>query len=216
MAPEEQVGVQPALEHREPKLLEPSRLGLRERLCRELGERLAAPELESRAKAGRRILGTAGIERGASVSDEPLEATEVELVRVELERIAGRARVQRAGREHLAQPGHVDLHHLVRRLRHVLAPEIVDDRVDRQRPVSVHEEQCEECLLLPTTQLHLAIPVTHFERSEDSKVHRRLGADRNTEKDAVYRRITARQPRASRPDVSFVAHLVPDSKRRRS
>ena len=76
--------------------------------------------------------------------------------------------------QHLTQVRDVDLHHLLRRLGHVLAPELVDDALDRERPVGVDEEERQEGALLAAPQPHLAIPVAHLERAEDAKVHRRL------------------------------------------
>ena len=62
---------------RQPQLVEPRDLGLRERLVGELGQRLAAPERERLAGAGapgRRIA-------RARLVDEPPRAREVELLR---------------------------------------------------------------------------------------------------------------------------------------
>ena len=53
VAAERQVGVDPILERREPQLLEPSDLAVRERLAAKLGERLPVPERERVAQQGR-------------------------------------------------------------------------------------------------------------------------------------------------------------------
>src|SRR5262249_5960530 len=102
VAPELQIGFDPLFKRMHPELLEPGRLGRRERLRRELGERRAAPQLERRAEALRGLLGATGVEARARRRRDALEAVQVELVRLHLQRVAGRPRVQDAGLERLA------------------------------------------------------------------------------------------------------------------
>jgi hypothetical protein len=99
---------------------------------------------------------------------------EIEPLLLEDERISRRARAQDPCRQDLAQPRDVDLHHLLRRLRHVLAPEVVDDPVGRERAVRVHEQQRQERTRLASSQQHLPIAVADLERSEDAEVHASL------------------------------------------
>jgi hypothetical protein len=61
------------------------------------------------------------------------------------------------------------MHDLLRRLRHVLAPEVVDDPVGRERAVRVHEQQRQERTRLASSQQHLPIAVADVERSEDAE-----------------------------------------------
>src|SRR5438093_2112301 len=206
--PEQKVGFEPALKRVDPKLLEPRSLRRCERLRRELRGRRPTPQLERCAKAGGCLLRSTGFETGPSLRNEALEAVQVELVRLELEGISGRARVQQPRRQHLSQLRDVDLHHLLRALRHVLAPQLVNDAIDRQRPVGVDEEERQQRPLFAAAQTQLATAVANLERSEDSKVHKRLAAERTTASGLVYRRITRELPAASRHRVSCVAHLV--------
>ena len=113
--------------------------------------------------------------------------------------------MQRPRRQHLSQLRDVDLHHLLRALGHVLAPELVDDPVDRQRAIGVDEQEREQRALLAAAQPDLALPVAHLERSEDPKVHH---APRRATVPRRRRRFTGRLPpssRRSRLRVSFAA-----------
>ncbi len=128
VAAEGEVGVDPLLEHDRAELLEPRDLVLRERLVQEVGERGAAPERESVAERALGELGAAGVQCGAAVIAQPLEAVDVDPVALELERIAGRAR--RDDRpERLAELRHVHLHGVRGRLRRLARPQILDQSV---------------------------------------------------------------------------------------
>jgi hypothetical protein len=120
----------------------------------------------------------------ARLGCEPLEAVEVDVVRLELKRVAGRTRVQHSRGQDLPQLRDVDLHHLLSAVRHVLAPELVDDAVDRERAVGVDEQEGQERPLLSAPQPDFALRLAHLQRSEDPKVH--LPASRVT----VTRRFT--------------------------
>ena len=131
--PERQVGLDPPLERGEAQLLEARALVPCERL-RELGQRGPAPERERVAQQLARLLGHRPCASAcASVGDRALEAGEVELVVADLEQVAGSTRVEPRLRQRLAQLRDVDLHHLLRRVRHVLAPEGVDDAARGRR-----------------------------------------------------------------------------------
>src|SRR5262245_43264326 len=193
--PEAEVRLEPPLERAHPELLEPRALRLRERLRCELGERGAAPELERGPVACRRLLRAAGVEARARLGREPLEAVQVELVRLELEGVPGRSRVQHPGRDHLPQLRAVDLHHLRGAVGHVLAPQLADDAVDRELAAGVHEQEREERPLLPAPQPDVALPLAQLQRTEDPKVHVApcLAGDRTTVPEAIYPRITGAQ-----------------------
>ena len=107
-----QVGLDPLLERRQPQLLEPAALDPRERLLAELRQRRAAPQRQRLAQQPRRTLGV-GVAR---LGDEPLEARQVDQLRLDLR--AGSpaaASCSASGRQHLPQPRDVHLHGLDRR-----------------------------------------------------------------------------------------------------
>ena len=73
MAAERELGFVAELERLQTLLLEPSRLGLGDRLAGEIRERLAAPETERRAEVLRRVGRLSRGERRAGPVDEALE-----------------------------------------------------------------------------------------------------------------------------------------------
>ena len=83
-----EVGVDALLERRESRLLEPADLVAGERLEREVLERRPAPERERRAQ----LLGALARLGAASLRGEPLEARQVESLRVDAQDVAGRLR----------------------------------------------------------------------------------------------------------------------------
>lgn len=100
-----QVGVDPLLQRREPQLLEPCDLRLRERLVGEVSEWWPAPQAERFAQLPRRPLRIGAPRPG----DELLEAGKVELGRVEQQDVTGRTGEQPVLADLLAQSGDVGL-----------------------------------------------------------------------------------------------------------
>src|SRR6185437_16779427 len=96
---ERELGLRPLLDERQPQLVQPRDLALRERLVRELGERLAAPERERLAVEP---CAPRGIARTRLV-DEPARTREVELAGLEPHGVARRARLDRLRAEHLPE-----------------------------------------------------------------------------------------------------------------
>ena len=143
MAPEREVGLDPLLERHGAQLLEPSDLGLRERLVEEVGERRPAPERERLAE---RALGGSGIpalERRPSVLREAGEAVEVDALGCELELVARRARRDH-GPERLAELRDVDLDRVRGGLGRVAGPERLDEPVDGDDAARFEREHGEE------------------------------------------------------------------------
>ncbi len=117
MAPRREVRLDPRLEAGEPKLLQAADLGLREGLVGELGQRLAAPERKRLALLAR--------------GGQPLESGEVELVLLDAQQVARRARLDTLLAERLAELGDVDLERLPPALRCLLVPECIDQAIGR-------------------------------------------------------------------------------------
>jgi hypothetical protein len=173
VTPQPKVRFDPALERADPELLQPGPLGLCERFRCELGERRPAPQRQRLAESVGRLPGAPCVQCRPRRRHGGLESVEIELLPLEHDRISRRPRVERSRGQHLTQVRDVDLHHLLRRLGHVLAPELVDDALDRERPVGVDEKERQEGALLAAPQPHLALSVANLERSKDSKVHPR-------------------------------------------
>ena len=86
-----EVGIDAVLRAREPELLEPGDLGLRERLVEEVGERSPAPEAERAVQGGSGALGIAGGELLPSPRGEAVELRQVQpAAGLEREHVSGR------------------------------------------------------------------------------------------------------------------------------
>ena len=114
----------------------------------------AGPRQSSSASAERRggLVGSTRAQCLAAAGVQLLEAAKVEGVSVELDQVAGRARAQQLVRQLLAQLGDEDLHHLLSAVRHLVAPEVVDEPIHRHDPVGVQQQQREQGLLLAARQ----------------------------------------------------------------
>ena len=134
--PEREVGLDPLLERGEPSVLEPRPRVSREGLGLELGERCAAPELERLGKALSRGLRVAGDQELAPLSDEALEAIEIELALFDAQRVARRLREQPICPERFSQLRDVALEGFRRGFRRLLAPEVLGQPADRNNPVT--------------------------------------------------------------------------------
>ena len=123
VAAEQVLELETALDRCESLLLQAGCLDRRKGRVTEIGERVAAPEVErlaERRDGGCRLLGSGSL-------DEVLEARDVQLVRIEVEGVAGGVRHDSPGPDCLAEPVHADLQRVRRRLGRSLAPESVDE-----------------------------------------------------------------------------------------
>ena len=138
VAAERQLGVDPLLDGREPELLEPLRLDLREPLELEIPERPSVPEGFRGAQGLRRGSGIAGRERLPPVRGEPLEALEVELSRLDPQQVAARAGgetrlVTGCRAEDLAEPRDVVPQRVVGGVDALIREQLADQPLARRR-----------------------------------------------------------------------------------
>ncbi len=123
----------------------------RERLVRHVGERVTAPQGERLA--------------GARLLEQPLEAHRVDILARHLQLIAAATRDDAAvAVEHPPQVRHVELHHLRRARRRLLAPQPLRQAVRRHRPPHLEREHRENRPLLAGAQLDGPIPEANLER----------------------------------------------------
>ena len=118
MPSELEIRFAPPLQGREAQLLQTRDLCPREPVIGEVGERRPAPERE---RLPQRL--------GAALRDERLEALEIELSLLDAEQVAARLRRDPLTTERFAQPGHVDLEGLLRRLWRRLLPECINEAI---------------------------------------------------------------------------------------
>jgi len=97
-----QVRLDAVLETGQAQFVEVIALGLREGFD-ELCERLAAPQRERVAQVRGGGSSLARLERRAADAAQPVEAHDVDLLRVDLDEVPGRARDEHVGRQELAQ-----------------------------------------------------------------------------------------------------------------
>ncbi len=172
-AAEREVGLDPVLERRQPLLLEPRDLRLRERLVGQVGQRRAAPHRKGLPQPfgrGRRV---AGVERGAAAGSQRLEAVRVELAGRHPQHIAARLRSQgrRPVAERPANLQHGVLQRLGRGRRRRPAPERVDQPLGRDDLVAVDQQQREQRALPPAGERERRGSVAQLQRTEDPVVH---------------------------------------------
>ena len=136
VAAEREVGLDPLLERREPQVLQPPRLDAARTAPAELGQRRPAPE----ASASRSRLRRLGRIR-RRVRPRPAARTAAGRPPPARPRAGTRAAASTStpGRQQLPQPRHVDLHRRDRRLRRLLAPELVDQPLARDDAVRVQQ-----------------------------------------------------------------------------
>jgi hypothetical protein len=141
VAAELELGVEKLLVHAQALLLEKRQLEQGEWLIDEVRQRRPPPERE---RLARRPGPLARLGRQPRLLDEPPEPAEVELLVIDVERIAGRIRHDPMGSEEMSQLGHVVLERAAGRRRRILAPEIVDEPISRKRLARVDQEHGEQ------------------------------------------------------------------------
>ena len=171
MAPDCEVGVDPELDRRQPDLLEPGDRRLGEALVGEVRERRASPQRQRVAEPPRRVGRQAASKQAPPLVHQPLEAVEIERIRLDLNDVAGRSGRQHLLRKRFAQSRDVDAQCGGGSLGRVLAPELVDQPVGGNDLVGMEEEQGEEGTWLGAAQGYLAAVVPRLERSQDPELH---------------------------------------------
>ena len=169
-----ELGVDLLLERGESKLLDPAGLDLAVLGVRELRERGPSPEAERRREPLSRALGLARRKEGARLPDESLEVAEIELVAVDLERVAAVASNEAFASERLAERRDVDVDAVQGARGWTLAPEHVDQPIRRNRSAGMQQEHREERALLGTAEREGLSVLVRLERAEDSEVDHRI------------------------------------------
>jgi hypothetical protein len=152
------------LDTREPKLLETRDVRLRKRLVGQVGERCSTPDRESIPRAAGR--------------GERFELVGVELARVNPKLVPRRTRRNAVAAKRLAQLRDVNLERLLRRSRRLVPPQCLDEAVDGDDTVRLHEQPREQHTLLLAAEIDDATAGFDLERAEDPERDSRL--DRTT------------------------------------
>ena len=169
-----EVGVDASLEHLEPRLLQVRQLPREEALARQIGERLAAPELEGRPQDAGGLFGATLLEEPAAFGAEPLEPEQVELLRGDREHVSGPSGLEHLmGLEQPPQPRDVLVNRARGVVRPVVAPELLDQPVARDDGPRPEQQQREQAALLDSAEAKPPLAFPHLEGTENAEVEGR-------------------------------------------
>ena len=170
MLAEREPRVVPQLERAQPQLLEARHCAPRDRLVGEVGERRAPPEGDRRLEIVGGVGGALLAERLLGARDEPLEARQVELVRVEADPVAVAEGLDAVGADRAAQAVDVDLQRGPRGVGRLLAPDRVDETLPRDDAAAVEKELGEDGALLRAAERQRHAVRDRLHRPEDAKL----------------------------------------------
>ncbi len=168
---ERELGLEAVFQRRDVEFVEPCDLVLREPLVRQIRQRRAVPECKCRVQTVQRVGVITGRQGCPALGEEPLEAVAVELVGLEGEAVGAADSSNRVRRQLLAQGRDAVLQHLRRGRRRLVAPQLVDDHVPRQRHVAVQEQESEDSALSRAAERNPSLAVERLDRPEDAVVH---------------------------------------------
>jgi hypothetical protein len=161
MASGGEIPIDGALDRCEVKLLQAPDLGVRERLLGDVGERRPAPQ---RKRLARHV-----------ARDERLEAQRIDLAVTESQLVPAPARddlrAVAADREGLAKLRDVELHHLRRRRRGLVAPEGFNEAIARHRRALVQRQNGQQRPRLAPPDGNQAAVGRDLHRTEDADLH---------------------------------------------
>jgi hypothetical protein len=126
---ERELRIDPLLESRQPRFLQPRDLRLGERRVREIGERGTAPQPQRLTQPRGRAFSIARLERTSAFTDERLKAAEVDVARLDLQQIPAPAGDQQVLPKHPPQVRDVSLNDLERARRRLLPPKSLDQAI---------------------------------------------------------------------------------------
>jgi hypothetical protein len=170
VGPGPQLGLGAVLAGGQAQLVEPGRGGHRERQVREVGERVATPQLQRGAQVLGRRVGPPVAQRVAAGPGQPLEADRVDGVGRQVQAVAAGEGAHRVGvGERIAQPGH----QRVQRVAGAGAgrPERVGQGAHRHRAPGVQGEPGQQRAHPRTAQHHRGARGPDLQRPEDAHVH---------------------------------------------
>ena len=176
---EREVRLDPVLERRHAELVETSGLGLRKGLEGQVGERRTTPERQGLTQELRRALGALLRERTLALGEQALEPRQVEVAVPDPELVSAAGGHENRGGialgatvfEHLAEPGDVHTNALHGSVGRALAPECIDQAVDRDGLVHVQQEYRENGARLGSPEGERASVCEDLEWPEDAEIH---------------------------------------------
>ncbi len=169
VASEHELRLDPQLDGAETQLLETPRLELERERAGHVCIRVAAPQRERRTES-LSGLGGSGLHEPACLLDRPLELDRVDVLRLGDESIAAVV-----ADDDVADRGpevrDVRLQRRARAGGRLVAPDAVDQGLDRDRLSDLRGQQCEDRALLRAAQANVDAVAQDFEGPEDANVH---------------------------------------------
>ena len=170
---ERQSGIHENLERTLAHLVDAGSLGRQRQVVDELGESRTVPPfqgLTDEFSGLRRVRW----ERRAGFTDSPFEPHGVDIVGVDRQQVATGSGLQRSGATEIApQSRHVALHRADRTGGWIVAEQDVDEPVDGDDQVAMHEQGREEQAAARTAHGHRVAVVDHLQRPQHSELHAR-------------------------------------------
>jgi hypothetical protein len=159
------------LECAEAKLLEALDLGVRRREERRVDERWSAPAPERLVGELSRARGVALLGREVCLGEQRLEAADIEVRVSEVEPVSGAATKEFGAvrLEDRPEPRDIRLHGVGGGGRRILAPDFVDQALERHDLARAEEKEGEDGSLFRSAEREQAITCLGLERSEQSK-----------------------------------------------
>jgi hypothetical protein len=168
VASQRQIRIEATLERYEAKLLEPARLLLGERLVDEIRQRGSPPQVERPLEHSDRAGVVPDAEQLFSLGDKARKQHGIDIVAVHPKQVTGRTRDDPVCTQNLPQGVHVHLERGLRGRRRRLAPDGVDQLVQRDDLVEVERKTGQHSpYLSPAECKRLPVAAHHFERTED-------------------------------------------------
>ena len=196
---EPEICVDPALDAREPQVVETRRLVPRERARREVGQRIAPPQVGGAGEEDAREPGVVLAERLPPVGQQQLEAGRVELALLELEPIARRARDEAAGWQRTPNLRDVQAQNACRRRRRGAVPDRLRQGLDGGRPARPQDERGQRRTRTLRAQLDRRAVHDHLELTEHPDFHLRAMESRCPRRGAPLHRPVARAQPSLQP-----------------
>jgi hypothetical protein len=151
--------------------LETRDLARRERLVRQVRERLPA---EQRQRFARRVPGIPGGAVTARLGDQPLEAADVDQLRIDAQLVAASMRQDRRAavlRQRVAEPPDVVLDHLAGARGWLIAPQALGQAIRGDRTVRLEPEHREDGALLGAAEHDRPVVDRDLQVPEDADLH---------------------------------------------
>ena len=156
------------------RLSQPTNRRLRERLVCEISQRVPSPKPERRTESVSRASRIAVGKRPASLGAQGVEPNRVDLLRLDRKPVAAPLGHDRVGTKRLAQLRDVHLHCLGGGRRGSIAPQLIDQLVDRDRLAPLQDQHSQQRPLLGRAERDQLLVPHNLQRPKNPVLHSRL------------------------------------------